>query len=96
MGRGKVIGTHTAGSTGNGVRIVLIPGVAYANICSKHDVAPDGTEFVGIGIKPDIEIRENYDSFFGTAGSPVVESALRLLGKGEMKRHTKSLKSTMK
>ncbi|MDE7356755.1 MAG: hypothetical protein K2N21_08355 [Rikenellaceae bacterium] len=96
MGRGKIIGTYTAGSTGNGVRIVLVPGVAYANICSKHDVAPDGTEFVGIGIRPDIEIRENYDSFFGTADSPVVESALRLLGKGEMKRHTKPLKQTAK
>lgn len=79
MGRGKIVGTPTAGSTGNGVRIVLIPGVAYANICSKHDVAPDGTEFVGIGIKPDIEIRETHDSFFGKAGSPVVKAALRLL-----------------
>lgn len=79
MKRGKIVGTPTAGSTGNGVRIVLIPGLAYANICSKHDVAPDGTEFVGTGIKPDIEIREHYGSFFGTAGSPVVEAALRLL-----------------
>lgn len=60
-------------------RIVLIPGVAYANICSKHDVAPDGTEFVGIGIKPDIEISETHDSFFGKAGSPVVKAALGLL-----------------
>jgi len=79
MGRGKIAGAPTAGSTGNGVRLVLIPGVAYANICSKHDVAPDGTEFVGIGIKPDIEIRENYGSFFGSEGSPVVKAALRLL-----------------
>ncbi|WP_289736271.1 S41 family peptidase [Paramuribaculum intestinale] len=79
MGRGMIVGTPTAGSTGNGVQIVLIPGVAYANICSKHDVAPDGTEFVGTGIKPDIEIRENYDSYFGTAGSPVIKAALRLL-----------------
>ena len=79
MGRGKIVGAPTAGSTGNGVRLVLIPGVAYANICSKHDVAPDGTEFVGIGIKPDIEIRENYRSFFGSEGSPLVKAALRLL-----------------
>lgn len=79
MGRGKIVGAPTAGSTGNGVRLVLIPGVAYANICSKHDVAPDGTEFVGIGIKPDIEIRENYRSFFGSEGSPLVKAALNLL-----------------
>lgn len=79
MCRGKIVGAPTAGSTGNGVRLVLIPGVAYANICSKHDVAPDGTEFVGIGIKPDIEIRETYGSFFGSEGSPLVKAALNLL-----------------
>ncbi|MBO4945528.1 MAG: hypothetical protein J6C91_09785 [Muribaculaceae bacterium] len=77
MGRGKVVGTRTAGSTGNGVGITLIPGVAYANICSKHDTAPDGTEFVGIGIVPDIEATESYDSYFGNADSPVIRAALR-------------------
>lgn len=79
MGRGKVVGTRTAGSTGNGVGITLIPGVAYANICSKHDIAPDGTEFVGIGIVPDIEVAESYDSYFGKADSPVIRAALSAL-----------------
>lgn len=79
MGRGKVVGAPTAGSTGNGVGITLIPGVAYANICSKHDTAPDGTEFVGIGIVPDIEAAESYDSHFGKADSPVIKAALGAL-----------------
>lgn len=79
MGRGKVVGTRTAGSTGNGVGVTLIPGVAYANICSKHDTAPDGTEFVGIGIVPDIEAAESYDSYFGKGDSPVIKAALRAL-----------------
>mgnify|MGYP000473540713 CR=1 FL=1 len=79
MGRGLIIGTPTGGSTGNGVRVTLIPGKAYANICSKHDIAPDGTEFVGIGIIPDIEVVETYDSHFGSAGSAVLAAARRVL-----------------
>lgn len=53
MKRGLIVGTPTGGSTGNGVRVKLTKDI-YANICSKHDKMPDGTEFVGIGILPDI------------------------------------------
>lgn len=56
MGRGKIIGEPTGGSTGNGVKIVLIEGLATANICAKKDIAPDGSVFVGIGVIPDIKI----------------------------------------
>ena len=42
-------------------------------------MTPDSAEFVGIGIKPDIEIKETHDSFFGKSGSPIVKVALRLL-----------------
>ena len=63
MNRGKLIGTKTGGSTGNGVQITLIEGVAKVNICSKKDIAPDGTKFVGIGIIPDIEVKETRQSF---------------------------------
>jgi carboxyl-terminal processing protease len=61
--RGILIGTTTGGSTGNGVRITLIEGVAEANICSKKDISPDGTMFVGVGVKPDIEVKETKQSF---------------------------------
>lgn len=63
MKRGKIIGTPTGGSTGNGVRITLIEDMAWANICAKKDVAPDGTVFVGVGIIPDIECNETKESF---------------------------------
>lgn len=62
--RGIVIGTPTGGSTGNGVRVELIPHHSMANICSKHDISPDGTEFVGIGHLPDIHIEETWESIF--------------------------------
>jgi len=63
MNRGKIIGTTSGGSTGNGVRITLIEGVASANICSKKDISPDGIPYVGIGVIPDIEVKETKQSF---------------------------------
>lgn len=79
MKRGKLIGTPTGGSTGNGVRVELIPGHSFVNICSKHDVMPDGTEFVGIGIHPDIEVKETYQSYFKGNEDAVTKAALQYL-----------------
>lgn len=53
--RGKVIGQKTRGSTGQPLTIKL-PGGGGARICTKRDTYPDGREFVGIGVIPDIEI----------------------------------------
>jgi len=53
--RGKVIGQKTRGSTGQPLTIEL-PGGGGARICTKRDTYPDGREFVGIGVIPDIEI----------------------------------------
>ena len=79
MKRGPLVGTPTGGSTGNGVRVTLIPGHAYANICAKHDVAPDGTEFVGTGLHPTVEVRETYASLFRDKTDAALTEALRLL-----------------
>lgn len=54
-GRGKVIGQRTRGSTGQPL-IVELPGRGGARICTKRDTHPDGREFVGIGVIPDVEI----------------------------------------
>jgi C-terminal processing protease CtpA/Prc len=53
--RATIIGERTAGSTGQPLRFDL-PGGAIARVCTKHDTYPDGREFVGIGIVPDVEI----------------------------------------
>jgi C-terminal processing protease CtpA/Prc len=63
MKRGKLIGTPTGGSTGNGVQITLIENVVSAKICSKKDIAPDGTAFVGVGVIPDIVVKDTEQSF---------------------------------
>ncbi len=49
------IGEKTFGSTGQPLSFDL-PGGGSARICTKQDTYPDGREFVGYGIKPDIEI----------------------------------------
>jgi carboxyl-terminal processing protease len=52
-GRGKIIGEPSGGSTGQPLPFTL-PGGGTGRICTKKDTFPDGTEWVGKGINPDI------------------------------------------
>lgn len=54
-GRALLVGEATAGTTGNPVSVTL-PGGAILRVCSKRDVYPDGSQFVGRGIEPDIAV----------------------------------------
>lgn len=75
-GRGKIIGTPTGGSTGNPINIDL--GWGYScRICTRHERLADGTEFIGIGIQPDVFVEETESVIFGNDN--VVEEALKLL-----------------
>ncbi len=60
LDRGKIIGQATGGSTGQPLMFPL-PGGGTARVCTKHDSYADGTEFVGKGIQPDIEITPTID-----------------------------------
>lgn len=51
----KKIGQNSFGSTGQPFSFDL-PGGGGARVCTKKDTYPDGREFVGYGIKPDIEV----------------------------------------
>ncbi len=53
--RAALIGQKTAGTTGQPLMVDL-PGGRRARICAKRDSYPDGTEFVGVGVIPDIEV----------------------------------------
>ena len=86
MKRGVIIGTKTGGSTGNGVRINLIPDVCYANICSKHDVGADGTDFVGKGIEPTLEVKETYQSYFEDTHDAATTAAIAHLKEATKKK----------
>ena len=50
------IGENSFGSTGQPFLFDL-PGGGKARICTKKDTYPDGREFVGVGIKPNIEVK---------------------------------------
>jgi C-terminal processing protease CtpA/Prc len=56
------IGENTFGSTGQPFLFDL-PGGGSARICTKKDTYPDGREFVGYGIKPDIEVKRTLETF---------------------------------
>ncbi len=56
------VGQSSAGSTGQPLAF-QVPGGGWAGITSKHDRMPDGTEFVGYGVKPDVEIQQTVDAF---------------------------------
>jgi C-terminal processing protease CtpA/Prc len=52
--RGLIVGEPSGGSTGQPLSFNL-PGGGSARVCSKHDSFPDGHEFVGVGVAPDIQ-----------------------------------------
>ncbi len=73
-----VIGSHTMGSTGQPLLIDL-PGGGRARICTKRDTFADGTDFVGTGIVPDVEVIPSIQNL--VLGEDVVlEKALDIVG----------------
>jgi C-terminal processing protease CtpA/Prc len=74
--RATVVGTPTGGSTGQPLFLRIFG--AGVMICTKWDRFPDGTEFVGVGIQPDILVqRTRRDVAEGK--DPVLERAIALL-----------------
>ncbi|OYU28986.1 MAG: hypothetical protein CFE41_03095 [Burkholderiales bacterium PBB2] len=77
MARGPVVGEATGGSTGQPLFFKL-PGGGSARVCSKRDRLPDGTEFVGKGLQPDLLARPTLTGW--RAGrDEVLEAALARL-----------------
>lgn len=75
--RGLIIGEPSGGSTGQPL-VIALPGGGVARICSKRDTFPDGTDFVGIGVIPDILVKPIISDFVENKDS-VLERALREL-----------------
>ena len=74
--RGKIVGTPTGGSTGNPIFIDL--GWGYnGRICTRHEKLADGTEFIGVGIQPDVVVEETESVIFGNDN--VIEKALKII-----------------
>jgi C-terminal processing protease CtpA/Prc len=71
------IGRPSGGSTGQPLAVHL-PGGGRANICTKRDTYPDGREFVGIGIPPDIVV-ETTVADMRAGRDPVLDRGLAVL-----------------
>jgi len=74
MNRGLLIGSPTAGSTGQPLTFRL-PGGGMARICVKRDTYPDGREFVGTGIAPQKLVVMTVDAL-RSGRDPVLERAV--------------------
>jgi len=77
MNRGAIIGEPTGGSTGQPLYLRL-PGGGSACVCTVECRHPDGEEYVGVGVQPDILVRPTVADV--RAGrDPVLEAALDYL-----------------
>jgi carboxyl-terminal processing protease len=80
-GRATIIGEHTGGSTGQPYFTQFENGISVG-IGSKRAYFPDGSQFEGIGIMPDIEVVPSATDL--RAGrDPVLEHALELATKSD-------------
>lgn len=60
--RATLIGEPTGGSTGQPLYFSL-PGGGSARVCTKRDTTIKGTEFVGVGVQPDIKISRKISDY---------------------------------
>jgi carboxyl-terminal processing protease len=77
MGRGTIIGEPTAGSSGQPIWFPL-PGGGTGRVCASRTTYPDGTEYVGRGIAPDVVV---HPTLAGVRQDrdPVLEAAVEAL-----------------
>ncbi len=75
--RGKIVGEATAGSTGQPL-FFRLPGGGSARICTKRDTYPDGSEFVGYGVQPDVEVHRTVEGY-RSGRDEILEAALAVL-----------------
>ena len=75
----QTIGSKTFGSTGQPITIEL-PDGGSARVCTKRDEYPDGRQFVGYGITPDIVIENTVEDLINGNDS-VLNKALDVLKK---------------
>jgi carboxyl-terminal processing protease len=77
--RATLIGSPSGGSTGQPLMVPLFQ--CSARICTKWDRFADGTEFVGVGVQPDIAVAPTIADIANQRDA-VLEKALEILKKG--------------
>jgi C-terminal processing protease CtpA/Prc len=77
MRRGKIVGEPTGGSSGSPLFFSL-PGGGAGRVCTKRDTYPDGKEFIGVGVVPDVLVRPTLADV-RSGRDTVLERALEVL-----------------
>jgi carboxyl-terminal processing protease len=57
------VGRKTYGSTGQPIPVFL-PGNIQGRVCTKRDTFPDGRDFVGVGVIPDVAVEPSPEDYF--------------------------------
>lgn len=76
-----IVGRPTLGTTGQPLYFDL-PGGGVGRVCAKRDTFPDGRDFVGLGIQPDVEVNMTVEELIGERdftlerGIEVIRSAI--------------------
>ncbi|MEM8996994.1 MAG: S41 family peptidase, partial [Acidobacteriota bacterium] len=89
MDRGALVGRATGGSTGQPLYFDL-PGGGAARIVTKRDTYPDGRDFVGRGVQPDLVVTPTVEAF-RTGRDLELEAALEVLRGPETSRDSSGL-----
>ncbi|NCP85527.1 MAG: peptidase S41 [Bacteroidetes bacterium] len=71
------IGEPTFGSTGQPITFNL-PNGGKARVCTKKDTYPNGKEFVGVGIQPDIKVTKTLTDYMDNKDS-ILERAIKFI-----------------
>ena len=83
--RAILIGSKTAGTTGNPLTVSL-PGGGVFRVCTKRDSYPDGKEFVGFGIDPDIAVEPTQLDIY-KGWDPALEKAIEVISNFDRYKH---------
>jgi len=76
-GRATLVGDRTSGSAGNPVSVPLPDGGSF-RMATFRAYLPDGSEYVGTGVQPDILVRPTIDDI-RSGTDPVLEAGLEAL-----------------
>ncbi|RPI21742.1 MAG: peptidase S41 [Acidobacteria bacterium] len=84
LDRFTTVGEPTVGSTGQPLQFEL-PGGGRGRICTKRDTYPDGRDFVGYGVKPEIPVERTPASLVGK-DDPVLKKGVEVLKEKMIRR----------
>lgn len=76
--RAVIVGQRSGGSTGQPLQFSFLDGKISGRVCTKRDQYPDGREFVGVGIIPDVEIHPTVQDIIASR-DPVYAKGIQIL-----------------